>query len=56
MSTMNIVTVIITNGKCEQELLESELRTTYLGRLSRIRKGKYVPFSSVDDLRRATSN
>jgi hypothetical protein len=34
---------------------EPKVRKEYLERLERIRKGKYIKFSSVEELRRATS-
>ena len=42
-------------GEYEWEFLEPELRPEYAEKLSKIRKGKYVAFSSVDELKRATS-
>lgn len=38
-----------------ENLLEPELRPEYLERLQKIRKGKYTSFSSVEELRKATS-
>lgn len=35
--------------------LEPEIRPEYLKKLNRIRKGKYIRFNSVDELRKATS-
>ncbi|MBI5392895.1 DUF2683 family protein [Candidatus Woesearchaeota archaeon] len=35
--------------------LEPELRPEYIEKLSKIRKGKYTSFRSIDDLRKATS-
>ncbi len=39
----------------ETELLEPELRPEYIEKLNRIRKGKYVKFNSIEELRKATS-
>ena len=39
----------------EESFLEPELRPEYLEKLKRIRKGKYIKFNSVDELRKATS-
>ena len=39
----------------EESFLEPELRPEYLEKLQKIRKGKYFKFSSIDDLRKATS-
>ncbi len=36
----------------EESFLEPELRPEYLGKLEKIRKGKYAKFNSVDDLRK----
>jgi hypothetical protein len=41
--------------KYEEELLEPELRPEYVEKLKKIRKGKYIQFKSVDELRKATS-
>ncbi len=41
--------------KYEEEVLEPELRPEYLEKLEKIRKGKYIKFSSVEELRKATS-
>lgn len=35
--------------------LEPELRPEYIKKLKRIEKGKHISFSSVEELRRATS-
>jgi hypothetical protein len=35
--------------------LEPELRPEYLEKLEKIRKGKYIKFNSVEELRKATS-
>ncbi|OGJ20892.1 antitoxin [Candidatus Pacearchaeota archaeon RBG_13_36_9] len=39
----------------EENFLEPELRPEYLEKLQKIRKGKYFKFSSIEDLRKATS-
>ena len=39
----------------EKIFLEPELRPEYLTKLRKIRKGKYIKFNSVDELRKATS-
>lgn len=39
----------------EEELLEPELRPEYIEKLEKIRKGKYIKFSSIDELRKSTS-
>ncbi len=39
----------------EQEFLEPELRPEYVEKLNKIRAGKYISFSSVEELRKATS-
>jgi len=39
----------------EKSFLEPELRPEYLEKLHRIRKGKYLKFNSIDELRKATS-
>jgi len=41
--------------KFGEELLEPELRPEYLEKLKKIRKGKYIKFNSIDELRKATS-
>jgi hypothetical protein len=38
----------------EQDILEPELRPEYLVKLKKIRKGKYIKFDSVEDLRKST--
>jgi len=38
-----------------ESFLEFELRPEYLEKLQRIRKGKYIKFNSIDELRKATS-
>ena len=42
-------------NKFEQELLEPELRPEYVEKLGKIRKGKYISYKSIDELRKATS-
>ena len=39
----------------EEEFLEPELRPEYAAKLEKIRKGKYIKFNSIDELRKATS-
>lgn len=39
----------------EDSFLEPELRPEYLEKLQKIRKGKYIKFNSIDELRKATS-
>ena len=39
----------------EESFLEPELRPEYLDKLGKIRKGKYIEFSSIEDLRKITS-
>ena len=39
----------------EDSFLEPELRPEYIERLGKIRKGKYIKFSSIDELRKITS-
>ncbi len=41
--------------ECGGEILEPELRPEYLEKLEKIRKGKYIKFNSIDELRKATS-
>jgi hypothetical protein len=36
----------------EEKLLEPELRPEYIQKLTKIRKGKYTKFTSIDDLRK----
>lgn len=38
-----------------QTFLENELKPEYLKKLENIRKGKYIKFNSIEDLRKATS-
>lgn len=42
--------------KYEEEIMEPELRPEYIEKLKKIQKGKYIKFSSVDELRKLTSN
>jgi len=39
----------------EESFLEPELKPEYLKKLEKIRKGKYLNFSSIAELRKATS-
>lgn len=39
----------------EESFLEPELRPEYIEKLEKIRKGKYIKFSSIDELRKATN-
>ncbi|MFA6023248.1 MAG: DUF2683 family protein [Candidatus Pacearchaeota archaeon] len=39
----------------EDSFLEPELRPEYIEKLEKIRKGKYIKFSSIDELRKITS-
>ena len=39
----------------EDSFLEPELRPEYTEKLEKIRKGKYVKFNSIDELRKITS-
>lgn len=41
--------------KYEESFLEPELRPEYLEKLQKIRKGKYIKFNSISELRKATS-
>lgn len=38
----------------EDSFLEPELRPEYIEKLKKIRKGKYIKFNSIDELRKAT--
>jgi len=38
-----------------EEENEPELRPEYLKKLNKIRKGKYIKYSSIEELRKATS-
>ena len=42
-------------GQYEQELLEPELRPEYVEKLEEIRKGKYIKYNSLEELRKATN-
>ncbi len=39
----------------EENFLEPELRPEYIKKLEKIRRGKYLKFNSIDELRKATS-
>ena len=39
----------------EEEILEPELKPEYVEKIKKIRKGKYHKFSSIEELRKATS-
>ena len=39
----------------EKNFLEPELRPEYLKKLQKIRKGKYLEYNSIEDLKKATS-
>ncbi|MBI2134320.1 DUF2683 family protein [Candidatus Woesearchaeota archaeon] len=39
----------------EEELLEPELRPEYAKKLDRIKKGRHIKFSSIEELRKITS-
>ena len=39
----------------EETILEQELRPEYIEKLEKIRKGKYIKFSSIEELRKITS-
>lgn len=39
----------------EENFLEPELRPEYIEKLAKIRKGKYIKFNSVEELRKITS-
>ena len=41
--------------KYEDSFLEPELKPEYLEKLTSIRKGKYIKFNSIEDLRKATA-
>ena len=45
----------LTTKTYEESFLEPELRPGYLQKLEKIRKGRYIKFNSVDELRKATS-
>lgn len=38
-----------------ESFLEPELRPEYIAKLEKIRKGKYTKYSSIEELRKATS-
>lgn len=39
----------------EDSFLEPELKPEYIEKLEKIRKGKYIKFNSIDELRKITS-
>ena len=39
----------------EESFLEPELRPEYVKKLERIRKGRYIRYNSIEELRKATS-
>ena len=39
----------------EESFLEPEFRPEFVEKLEKIRKGKYIKFSSIEELRKATS-
>lgn len=39
----------------EDSFLEPELRPEYIEKLEKIRKGKYIKFNSIDELRKITN-
>jgi len=39
----------------EESFLEPELRPEYIQKLEKIRKGKFIKYKSLDELRKATS-
>ena len=39
----------------EESFLEPELRPEYIKKLQKIRKGKYIEYNSIEDLKKATS-
>jgi hypothetical protein len=39
----------------EESFLEPELRPEYIVKLEKIRKGKYIKYKSLEELRKATS-
>jgi hypothetical protein len=41
--------------ECGGNILEPQIRPEYLEKLKKIRKGKYIKFNSIDELRKATS-
>lgn len=38
-----------------EDFLEPKLRPEYLEKLAKIRKGKYIKYNSIEELRKATS-
>jgi hypothetical protein len=47
------INIVVT--EYEQNSLKPELRPEYLEKLKKIRKGNYIKFSSIEELRKATS-
>lgn len=41
--------------ECGENIIEPELRPEYLEKLAKIRKGKYIKFNSIEELRKVTS-
>lgn len=41
--------------ECGGNILEPKLRPEYLEKLQKIRKGKYIKYDSIEELRKATS-
>lgn len=39
----------------EESFLEPQLRPEYIEKLEKIRKGKFIKYKSIEDLRKATS-
>jgi len=39
----------------EESFLEPQLRPEYLAKLEKIKKGKFIKYRSIEDLRKATS-
>ena len=47
------ITLVV--NEYEKSFLEPELRPEYIEKLNKIRKGKYIKFNSVEELRKSTS-
>jgi hypothetical protein len=47
------VALVVT--RYEESFLEPELRPEYVEKLSKIRKGKYIKYNSIAELKKATS-
>jgi len=47
------VTIVVQSY--ENNFLEPELKPEYIKKLDKIRKGKYIKFNSIEDLRKITS-